>query len=86
MRPNASAGTVLTQVTKLMGYEPWTKYAVLLVVSIQFLTAFFLRDTSPLSWKFVLAAYAIGGTCNQNLFLAVSAVNARCASCSLTRG
>lgn len=69
-----------------MGYEPWTKYAVLLVVSIQFLTAFFLRDTSPLSWKFVLAAYAIGGTCNQNLFLAVSAVNARCASCSLTRG
>jgi len=59
------------EVTKLMGYEPWTKYAVLLVVSIQFLTAFFLRDTSPLSWKFVLAAYAIGGTCNQNLFLAI---------------
>jgi sphingolipid delta-4 desaturase len=57
-----------------MGYEPLTKYVVFLVVAVQFATAFFLRDTHPLSWKFLLAAYAIGGTANQNLFLAVSAI------------
>jgi sphingolipid delta-4 desaturase len=59
-----------------MGYEPLTKYVVFLVVAVQFATAFFLRGTHPLSWKFLLAAYAIGGTANQNLFLAVSAVTA----------
>ena len=57
-----------------MGYEPLTKYVVFLVVAVQFATAFFLRGTHPLSWKFLLAAYAIGGTANQNLFLAVSAI------------
>lgn len=54
-----------------MGYEPLTRWAVLLVVSIQILTALTLRNTHPFSWKFLLAAYAIGGTCNQNLFLAI---------------
>lgn len=55
-----------------MGYEPLTKYVVLLVVAIQLITAYCLMDTHPFSWKFVLAAYVIGGTANQNLFLAVS--------------
>lgn len=59
------------QVTKLMGYEPLTKYVVLLVMAIQLTTAYLLMDTHPLNWKFVLAAYVIGGTANQNLFLAV---------------
>lgn len=62
---------VSAQVTKLMGYSPLTKYVVLLVVSIQFLTCYLLRNTSPLSPIFVLAAYLIGGTANQNLFLAI---------------
>ncbi|KAF7980279.1 hypothetical protein HWV62_39041 [Athelia sp. TMB] len=58
-------------VTKLMGYEPLTKYVVALVVSIQFTAAYLLRHTSPLSWRFILTAYLVGGTANQNLFLAI---------------
>ncbi|KZV96911.1 dihydroceramide delta(4)-desaturase [Exidia glandulosa HHB12029] len=59
------------EVTKLMGHEPLTKWVVLLVVSIQLACAFLLRNTHPLSWKFLLTAYAVGGTANQNLFLAI---------------
>jgi len=61
------------EVTKLMGYEPLTKYVVLLVVSIQLLTAFSLHHFSiPIfSPTFIILAYAIGGTANQNLFLAI---------------
>ncbi|GAA5853133.1 hypothetical protein JCM8547_000213 [Rhodosporidiobolus lusitaniae] len=59
------------EVTKLMGHEPLTKYVVLLVTLIQFSTAFYLRTTPFFSWKFWLFAYAIGGTANQNTFLAV---------------
>ena len=54
-----------------MGHEPLTKYIVLAVVLLQFTIAFLLRHTHPLSWKFVVAAYTIGGTANHNLFLAI---------------
>jgi sphingolipid 4-desaturase/C4-monooxygenase len=54
-----------------MGYEPLTKYVVLLVVAIQLGVAFTLRHTSPLSPLFLLCAYIIGGTANHNLFLAI---------------
>ncbi|KAI0058711.1 hypothetical protein BV25DRAFT_1908991 [Artomyces pyxidatus] len=59
------------EVTKLMGHEPRTKYVALSVVLIQLTTAFLLRHTHPLSWKFLAAAYIIGGTANHNLFLAI---------------
>lgn len=59
------------EVVKLMGYTTATRYVVLLVVSIQLATAYALRNTHPLSWKFVAAAYLIGATSNQNLFLAI---------------
>ncbi|KAA1475085.1 hypothetical protein DENSPDRAFT_841814 [Dentipellis sp. KUC8613] len=59
------------EVTKLMGHEPLTKYVVFFVVSLQLVTAYFLRHSHPLSWKFLLAAYLIGGTANHNLFLAI---------------
>ncbi|CCA69538.1 related to dihydroceramide delta(4)-desaturase [Serendipita indica DSM 11827] len=59
------------EVTKLMGHEPLTKWIVLAVVSLQIATAWTLRTTSPLSPLFILAAYAIGGTANHNLFLAI---------------
>jgi len=59
------------EVTKLMGHEPLTKWVVLAVVSLQFAVAISLRNTSPFSWKFIGLAYAIGGTANQNLFLAI---------------
>jgi len=59
------------QVTKLMGHEPLTKYIVLAVVILQFTVAYSLRYTHPLSWKFLAAAYVMGGTANHNLFLAI---------------
>ncbi|KAL7415068.1 dihydroceramide delta(4)-desaturase [Mrakia frigida] len=59
------------EITKLMGYTRTTKYLVFAVVSLQIITALLLRNTHPFSWKFVLAAYVIGGTANQNLFLAI---------------
>lgn len=54
-----------------MGHEPLTKYVVSFVVSLQIFTAIYLRDRSPLSPLFIFCAYAIGGTANQNLFLAI---------------
>ncbi|KAG8784522.1 hypothetical protein FRC15_003116 [Serendipita sp. 397] len=59
------------QVTKLMGHEPLTKWVVLGVVSLQLAMAWMLRDTSPVSPLFLLIAYAVGGTANHNLFLAI---------------
>ncbi|KAI0266966.1 fatty acid desaturase-domain-containing protein [Gloeopeniophorella convolvens] len=59
------------EVTKLMGHEPLTKYTVFAVVLLQFVTAFLLRDSHPFSWKFLVAAYIVGGTANHNLFLAI---------------
>ncbi|KZP25646.1 hypothetical protein FIBSPDRAFT_950064 [Athelia psychrophila] len=55
------------EVKNLMSHEPLTKY----VAAPQLSAAYLLRHTSPLSWQFVLVAYAIGGTANQNLFLAI---------------
>lgn len=63
------------EVTKLCGPEPLTKWVVLLVVSIQFITAYLLRDTPFFSWKFFLATYIIGATANQNLFLAIHEIS-----------
>lgn len=54
-----------------MGYEPLTKYVVLLVTCIQLFTAYSLRRTPFFSLPFFAAAYIVGGTANQNTFLAV---------------
>lgn len=61
------------EVTKLMGYEPVTKYIVAFVVGLQFAVGILLAHyrvkwSSPL---FLFTAYAIGGTANHNLFLAI---------------
>ncbi|KAJ7710142.1 delta 15-fatty acid desaturase protein [Mycena olivaceomarginata] len=60
------------EVTKLMGRE-LTRYIVLGVVALQLYCAFALRYTvtSPFSPLFLFCAYAIGGTANHNLFLAI---------------
>lgn len=63
------------EVLKLCGPEPWTKYTVLLVVSIQLLTAYLLRSTPIFSLRFFLTAYIVGATCNQNLFLAIHEIS-----------
>lgn len=54
-----------------MGHEPLTKYVGLAVVTLQLTIAFLLQHTHPFSWKFIAAAYVIGGTANHNLFLAI---------------
>lgn len=59
------------QIRKLMGYEPLTKYLVLLVTFLQLAIAFLLRHTPFFSLHFFALAYIIGGTANQNTFLAV---------------
>ncbi|CEQ40926.1 SPOSA6832_02594 [Sporobolomyces salmonicolor] len=69
--PNADPKNAIKQVTKLMGCEPLTKWVVLLVTLIQFSTAYYLRSTPFFSLKFWALAYVIGGTANQNTFLAV---------------
>lgn len=60
-----------TQVTKLMGHEPLTKWVVLSVVFIQVAVAYYLRTVPMSSPVFLILAYVIGGTANQNLFLAI---------------
>jgi len=54
-----------------MGHEPLTKWVVLFVTLLQISTAIYLRNTSFFSLKFWILAYVIGGTANQNTFLAV---------------
>ena len=69
------ANAVFSQVTKLCGPEPLTKYFVLAVVVLQVICAVYLRNTSVLSLKFVLVAYVVGATANQNLFLAIHEIS-----------
>ncbi|KAF2233919.1 dihydroceramide delta(4)-desaturas-like protein [Viridothelium virens] len=63
------------EVTKLCGPEPLTKYLVLLVVLLQTTCAYVLRNTPVLSLPFLLTAYLIGATANQNLFLAIHEIS-----------
>jgi sphingolipid delta-4 desaturase len=62
-------------VLKLCGPEPLTKYLVTAVVALQLILAYSLRNTHPISWTFFLAAYIIGATANQNLFLAIHEIS-----------
>jgi sphingolipid delta-4 desaturase len=66
-----------------MGREPLTKYVVFGVVSLQIATAILLRHHSPMSPWFILAAYAIGGTANHNLFLAIHEITHNLAFCGI---
>lgn len=59
------------EVKKLVGHEPITKYLVLIIVGVQLLVAYYLKDTHPLSFKFFLLAYVVGATANQAIFLAI---------------
>lgn len=73
--PTSSLLTSPSQVTKLCGPEPLTKYLVLFVVSIQVLCAYLLQDTPFFNWKFWATAYVVGATANQNLFLAIHEIS-----------
>ena len=71
----SSANAFYSQVTKLCGPEPLTKYFVLAVVALQVICAVCLRNTPVLSLRCILAAYVIGATANQNLFLAIHEIS-----------
>jgi sphingolipid delta-4 desaturase len=72
-----SIGTLAhdTQVIKLCGPEPLTKYCVIAVIALQLCCAIALRNTPILSLPFFLTAYIIGATANQNLFLAIHEIS-----------
>ncbi|MCJ1350946.1 MAG: hypothetical protein MMC33_000928 [Icmadophila ericetorum] len=63
------------EVLKLCGPEALTKYVVLGVVSLQLACAIGLRNTPIFSIPFLLTAYLIGATANQNLFLAIHEIS-----------
>lgn len=64
-----------TQVIKLCGPEPLTKYCVIAVIAVQLCCAVVLRQTPIFSLHFLLTAYIIGATANQNLFLAIHEIS-----------
>lgn len=54
-----------------MGPTPYTFPLVLAVLAIQLTLALALRSCHPFSLPFILTAYIVGGTLNQNTFLAI---------------
>ena len=64
-----------SQVTKLCGPEPLTKYLVLAVIAVQLICTSLLRDAPVISLRFLATAYIIGATANQNLFLAIHEIS-----------
>ena len=54
-----------------MGPTKATLPVVFSVLTLQLSLAYYFRNTHPLSWGFLLTAYVIGGTANQNTFLAI---------------
>ncbi|KAK4702293.1 sphingolipid 4-desaturase/C4-monooxygenase, partial [Phenoliferia sp. Uapishka_3] len=59
------------EVKSLMGREPLTIPLVLFVASTQLYLAYSLRHVPVFSLRFLLTAYVIGGTFNQNTFLSI---------------
>ncbi|PWZ02184.1 hypothetical protein BCV70DRAFT_198464 [Testicularia cyperi] len=61
------------EVRRLMGYEPLTKYVSGSVTLLQLGLAMLVSHLGwhPLSWKMLALAYIVGGTANQNTFLAI---------------
>ncbi|RCI16856.1 hypothetical protein L249_1889 [Ophiocordyceps polyrhachis-furcata BCC 54312] len=63
------------EVTKLCGPEPLTKYLVFSVVALQLLMAYLVSETAFWSFRFWAAAYVVGASANQNLFLAIHEIS-----------
>jgi len=59
------------EVRQLMGPTLFTPPLVAFVLLLQLTLAYAFRHTHPLSPLFLLAAYVVGGTANQNIFLAI---------------
>jgi sphingolipid delta-4 desaturase len=54
-----------------MGPTLVTAPLVIFVLAVQLSLAYYFRNTHPLTLSFLLTAYVIGGTANQNIFLAI---------------
>lgn len=54
-----------------MGPTLYTPPLVALVLGVQLSLAYYFRNSHPFSLAFLLTAYVIGGTANQNIFLAI---------------
>lgn len=54
-----------------MGPTRWTFPLVLFVLGLQISLALYLRRFPTFSWPVMLIAYVVGGTANQNIFLAI---------------
>ena len=52
-----------------------TKYLVLAVVTLQIACATLLRNSPIFSLQFIVTAYIVGATANQNLFLAIHEIS-----------
>ena len=63
--------TQYLQVRQLMGPTLYTPPLVAFVLLLQLSLAYAFRHTYPLSPLFLVTAYVIGGTANQNIFLAI---------------
>lgn len=60
------------EIQKLFGYDPMSKWIIAGIVLLQLSVGWLLRDAQSYStWAFWVLAFAIGGTCNQALFLAI---------------
>ncbi|EIW69922.1 hypothetical protein TREMEDRAFT_38594 [Tremella mesenterica DSM 1558] len=59
------------EIRKLMGPTSLTFPLVILVLISQITLSVILRNSHPFSIKFILTAYILGGTFNQNTFLAI---------------
>ncbi|PWN27513.1 hypothetical protein BDZ90DRAFT_220408 [Jaminaea rosea] len=61
------------EIKSLMGREPLTKWIAMGVVATQLAaaTAMWYWQIHPFDWRFLLTAYVVGGTANQNIFLAI---------------
>lgn len=59
------------QIRGLMGPTPYTFPLVVLVLATQLSLAIYFRSYHPFSLPFMLTAYVVGGTLNQNTFLAI---------------
>ena len=71
----ATSANPMSQVLKLCGPEPLTKWLVLGVVLLQLACATWLRRTPIFSLPFLTTAYLVGATANQNLFLAIHEIS-----------
>lgn len=62
------------KIRPLFGVEPWTKWQCLIIVSLQLLTCYLVKDMTNY-WAFFAIMYIVGGTLNQMCSLGIHEVS-----------